>query len=88
MKPDWILICRVVALAFAIAACAVLEWREMVGVGLLLLAILAHERAKVLRWVENEESQRIIEEARRLALIAKQEAGLKSRVPGQGRTKS
>lgn len=85
MKPNWVLICEVVALAFAVASCAVLEWREMMGVSLLLLAILAHEKAKLLGWIANEERRRVEEEARRLAAIAKMEADLKSRTPGQGR---
>ncbi len=85
MKPNWILITRVVALACAVASCAFLDWREMTGVGLLLLAILAHEKAKLLGWIENEERRRVEEEARRLEAIAKMDADLKARVPGQGR---
>ncbi len=85
MKPNWILITRAVAFACAVASCAFLDWREMTGVGLLLLAILAHEKAKLLGWIENEERRRVEEEARRLETIAKMEADLKSRTPGQGR---
>ena len=88
MKPNWILICRVAAFALACASCALLDWREMAGVGLLLLALLAHEKAKLLGWIEKEEARRVGEEARRLEAIAKMEADLKSRTPGQGRVKS
>lgn len=85
MKPNWILITRVVAFACAVASCAFLDWREMTGVGLLLLAILAHEKAKILAWMAREEARRVEEEARRLEALAKIEADLKARVPGQGR---
>ena len=57
----------------------------MTGVGLLLLAILAHEKAKVLAWMAREEEHRVKEVARRLEAITKMEADLKSRTPGQGR---
>jgi len=85
MKPNWVLISEITAFAFAVAACAVLEWREMAGVGLLLLAILAHEKAKVMQWMAREEARRVAEEARRQEIMARQDADLKSRTPGQGR---
>lgn len=88
MKPDWILICRAIAFTCAVASCAFLDWREMTGVGLLLLAILAHEKAKILAWMAKEEERRVEEEARRLEAIAKMEADLKSRTPGQGRQRA
>ena len=85
MKPNWILIFRAVAFACAVASCAFLDWRELTGVGLLLLAILAHEKARILQWMADEERRRVSEEARRLEAIAKIEADLKARTPGRGR---
>ena len=81
----WVRACQGGAILLATASCALLEWREMAGVGLLLLAIIMHEKAKFLKWVTDEEKRRADEDARRLEAIAKREADLKSRVPGQGR---
>ena len=83
---DWVMICRVVAVAFAVASCAFLDLREMVGVTLLLLAILAHEKSKALEFTGQEEARRVDDEARRQEALAKMEAGLKGRRPGQGRS--
>lgn len=88
MKTDWVMICRAVAFALAVAACAFLDWREMAGVTLLLLAVLAYEKSKVLDWMRGEEERRVAEEARRLEELAKLEADLKARQPGQGRTQA
>ena len=84
---NWVKAAYGISILLGLGACAVLDFREAAGVCLLIGSIMAWERARLLQWTALEEKRRVDEEARRLEAIAKMEADLKSRVPGQGREK-